>query len=102
MATYFGVLINKKAKTYFIDEKDQSSFLRAVEPRAVDQDCQICRLVGLEKKDGYFGGYFVSVNMNRYLSDAYLHTWSMIRNIGIIWVLGLAAIIYGYKKPVVQ
>ena len=88
-----GVLIDRNETTYFIDEKGQSSFLRAVEPRAVDQDCQICRLVGLEKKDGYFGGVFVSVNMSRYLSEAYLHAWSMIRSIGIIWVLGIAAII---------
>jgi len=93
-----GVLIDRNETTYFIDEKGQSSFLRAVEPRAVDQDCQICSLVGLEKKGGYFGGVFVSVNMSRYLSEAYLHAWSMIRSIGIIWVLGIAAIIYGYKK----
>ena len=93
-----NILIDKKAKNYFIDEKGQTSFLRAVEPIMVDSECQLCRLAGLDNADGYLGGVFVSVGMNLYFSEAYLHVWSMIRNIGVIWVLGIVAIIYGYRK----
>ncbi len=91
-------LIEKKSKTYFVDNVDQNSFLRVVEPIKPDIDCSICKLIELENSINFVGGIFVSMNMSSYLSDAYLHAWSMIRNLGVIWLLGIATIIYGYRK----
>lgn len=82
----------------FIERVDGKEYVRAVESLQINKECHLCRVLNLGGPKDLVGGIFVSVDMSSYLSSSYSHVWSMIRNIAIIWVLGFAAIIYGYKK----
>jgi len=91
-------LVFRNERYFFLDEINQKSYVRVVEPIVIDDDCHICKVFEINELNDSVAGIFVSVDMSEYLSESYLHAWSMIRNLGIIWILGVAAIIYGYRK----
>ena len=91
-------LITKKKKFSFVEKTSENEFVRAVEPLVIDETCNLCKVFKLQKAEGIVAGIFVSVDMSSYLAKSYAHISSMIRNIAVIWILGLAAIIYGYRK----
>ena len=91
-------LITNKEKLLFVEKINENEFIRAVEPLVIDESCDLCKVFNLQKAEGIVAGIFVSVDMSSYLVKAYAHVSSMIRNIAVIWILGLAAIIYGYRK----
>lgn len=94
----FDSLVSKSERYFFLDEVNQKSYVRVVVPIVIDDDCHICKVFEINELNDSVAGIFVSVDMSEYLSESYLHAWSMIRNLGIIWILGVAAIIYGYRK----
>jgi putative nucleotidyltransferase with HDIG domain len=94
----FDSLFEKNERRFFVDEINQNSYVRVVEPINIGEYCHICNLFEIENLDGYVGGIFVSVDMSKYFSESYSHARNMIRNLGFIWILGVAAIIYGYRK----
>lgn len=91
-------LVFRNERYFFLDEINQKSYVRVVEPIVIDDDCHICKVFEINELNDSVAGIFVSVDMSEYLSESYLHARSMIRNLGIIWILGVAAIIYGYRK----
>tara|TARA_R110002167_G_scaffold283524_1_gene488720 strand:- start:23268 stop:24983 length:1716 start_codon:yes stop_codon:yes gene_type:complete len=82
----------------FIDEVGKEEFVRALEPIVMNNECAICKLFNIKNIEQYIGGIFVSVAISTELSQSYSHIWNMVGSIFVIWLLGLAAIIYGYKK----
>mgnify|MGYP000035306007 CR=1 FL=1 len=95
---FFGQLRENIQKNLIIEKVDGKEYVRAFESLVINKKCNLCRVVSLDDSKDIIGGVFISVDMSSYLSKSYSHALSMIRNIAILWVLGLAAIIYGYKE----
>lgn len=90
--------IESEEDVLLIEEIDNHKFVRIVEPMVKNDKCIICEIFSIKNSKNIAGGIFVSVELTEYFSKSYSHVWNMVRNIAVIWMLGVAAIVYGYKK----
>lgn len=90
--------IESKGDVLLIEEVNNNKFVRIVEPIVKSDKCVFCEVFDIKNYNNIAGGIFVSVELTEYFSKSYSHVWNMVRNIAVIWMLGIAAIVYGYKK----
>tara|TARA_R110001583_G_scaffold7248_1_gene36154 strand:+ start:1238 stop:2974 length:1737 start_codon:yes stop_codon:yes gene_type:complete len=90
--------IESKEDVLLFEEINKNKFVRIVEPIVKSDKCDLCEVFDIKNYNNIAGGIFVSVELTEYFSKSYSHVWNMVRNIAVIWMLGVAAIVYGYKK----
>ena len=90
--------IKSKGDVLLIEEINNNKFVRIVEPIVKSDKCVFCEVFDIKNYNNIAGGIFVSIELTEYFSKSYSHMWNMVRNIAVIWMLGIAAIVYGYKK----
>ena len=81
-----------------IQAENKSEFVRLVKSFSLNTECGVCQLFEFQQPNEMKGVVFFSIDAAQYYAKSYAHVWNMVVNIAVIWLLGLLAIIYGYKK----
>lgn len=84
--------------TTLVKKTSDKQFVRHIKKIGTIENCAICRVLSPSSPGDSSVVLIISVELTQYISKWNIHAWTMIRNIAAIWLLGLIAIAYGYRK----